>query len=322
VGPVLAPRLSVVIAPGDNPLRLRWLLNALAEQKLDGSLWEVVVVHDREDPETPEVLSGHPLASRTVLATAGGPFPTVGARLNAGWQAARAPHVVFTSTDCRPPAEWLDRVLAAVQAYPQAILVGPVEGDPDDEAMRHAAYWETMSGGSNGALDERAGNVVYPRTILDRWGGFPGDIPLGEHAALTLRARSADAPWRHAEEMLTYSALRDSSLAKRLSEAVRLRGVPLAVARHPELRSSLAGRLFWSRSHAFVPLALVGIALSRRIPLSVLLVLPWAVQIEPLRSGPRGHVRHLLELPGWAAIDAAQMSQLVLASMRHRSLVL
>jgi len=64
----VTPQLSVVIASHDRPLRLRWLLNALEEQKLPRERWEVVVAHDSRGPETEALLRDHSLAQDGTLA--------------------------------------------------------------------------------------------------------------------------------------------------------------------------------------------------------------------------------------------------------------
>ena len=53
--------VSVVVASHARPLRLRWLLNALEEQTLDPSLWQVLVVHDYDGTSAERVLRQHPL---------------------------------------------------------------------------------------------------------------------------------------------------------------------------------------------------------------------------------------------------------------------
>src|SRR5258707_136007 len=98
------PELSVVVASHDRPLRLRWLLNALAEQTLARSRWEVVVCHDSRGEETGALLAGHPLAAAGVLRWRAFEPGSAAAspKRNAGVALARAPTVVFTDDDCRP----------------------------------------------------------------------------------------------------------------------------------------------------------------------------------------------------------------------------
>ena len=113
----MTTKLSVVVASHDRPLRLRWLLNALEEQTLDRSEWEVVVAHDSRGPETEALLRDHPLGRdgtlRHVRLTGAAASP--GTNRNAAWPLAEAETVVFTDDDCRPPPEWLERMLAATR---------------------------------------------------------------------------------------------------------------------------------------------------------------------------------------------------------------
>src|SRR6476619_3211140 len=59
--------VSVVVPSHERPLRLRWLLNALEEQTLARSRWELVVVHDSRGEETEDLVRTHPLAAAGVL---------------------------------------------------------------------------------------------------------------------------------------------------------------------------------------------------------------------------------------------------------------
>ena len=217
-----------------------------------------------------------------------------------GWRLARAPSVVFIDDDVRPPEEWLAGVLDAVRRHPGAVIQGVLQCDPDEQAMRHAPFWRTLEPG------EELCNVVCPRELLELAGQ---DALLGSDHELD-------------ERMLVYSAVEDGGLAGWLRSAGRLRDRPLRVRRNPRLRNRLHGKVFYKRSHAVLLLALAALALQRKYPPLVLLVLPWAIIREPRHHGIRGRIRHLMELPGWAVIDAAELAALAAGSVRHRSLVL
>ena len=64
----MAPEIAVVVASHDRPLRLRWLLEALADQTLARDRFEVVVAHDSSGPETDQLLEDHALARDGTLA--------------------------------------------------------------------------------------------------------------------------------------------------------------------------------------------------------------------------------------------------------------
>src|SRR2546423_11019175 len=128
-----APEISVVVPSHGRPVRLRWLLNALAEQTLARERFEVVVAHD-SGPVTAELLHTHPVAPREIELPPCGAAP----KRNAGWRAARAPLVAFTDDDCRPPPEWLERALAAAPRHPGAIVQGTTMPHPDEGAPQAA----------------------------------------------------------------------------------------------------------------------------------------------------------------------------------------
>ncbi|MFL5895127.1 MAG: glycosyltransferase family 2 protein [Thermoleophilaceae bacterium] len=318
----MAPRLSVVVASHERPLRLRWLLNALEEQTLDRSLWEVVVGEDSAAPETAELLRTHPLAEagmlRHVHLEPGTGTP--GANRNAALRLAEAPTIVFTDDDCRPPPEWLETVHAAVERNPGAIIQGRVEGDPIESAMRHSPYPRSQFFAKVPRPWAECCNIVYPREYVDRVGGFLEDLYHGEDMDLNLRVRAeTGAPYIGDEDMLTYHAVEEGWLLTRMRAAQAWRDLVLFVKRHPESRQNFALGIFWKRTHFWLLVALLGAKLERRNPLWAVLIVPWAVQWQPRHGGIRGRLRHLIELPGLAAIDAAEMVSMARGSVRYRT---
>jgi hypothetical protein len=315
--PAAAPFLSVVVATRNRVLRLRWLLNALERQTLDQDRWEVVVVHDASDRSVEELLHGHALAAAGVLRAVAVAPGVAGQKRNVGWRLARAPSIVFTHDDCRPPEDWLANTLDAVRRRAEAIVEGPVAGDPDEASMRHAPFWRTHDCTEVPTRWARSWNIVYPRALLDREGGFSEDLARGEDIEIARADRRVGDPG-----MLTFHAIEDRSLEPWFRAAAGLRDLALVFKRRPDLRRELYLGLFWKRSHAGLPLAFLGLGLQRRRPLAVLLVIPWAVLWEPRHDGIRGRVRHLMELPGWALIDLSELVTLIASSIRYRTVVL
>ncbi len=215
-----------------------------------------------------------------------------------GWRLARAPSIVFIDDDARPPEDWLANVLEAVRRHPNAVIRGPLQDDPDERAMLHAPFWRTP--------EEPLCNVVCPRALLEQ---------MGED---TIAAGESDVE----VQILLYRAIDDRGLPAWLSGARGLHQLPRQCRRNPGARNALHGKVFYRRSHAALPLALAALALQRKHAPLVLLVIPWAVMREPRHHGIRGRIRHMLELPGWAMVDAAELAALAAGSVRHRSLVL
>ena len=305
------PRVAVVVPSHARPLRLRWLLNALEEQTLDRASFEVVVVHDSDY----DFVGSHPLAPRELRVAPCGPA----AKRNAGWRAASAALVAFTDDDCRPPPDWLERALAAAQARPGAIVQGATRPDPDEAALVRAPHHRTVSIDPP-TVEAQTCNIVYPRAVLDRLGGFEEGLGTigGEDLDLAERAKRAGAPLVAAPEVLTFHAVDVIGLRGRLRVAWRWRDLPAVARRHPSLRRAATLGVFWKPRHAWLTLALAGIATRRP-----LLALPWARAALPSYGpGARGRLRAVSELPGQAAVDAVELAALVRGSVRHRTLFL
>lgn len=319
------PDLSVVVPSHERPLRLRWLLNALEEQTLERERWEVVVVHDSAGSETEELLQGHPLARDGLLRWLRFEPTSPARKRNAGWRATRAPTVVFTDDDCRPPADWLERALGAVERHGAAIIQGTTRPDPDELSLFHASPWSRTQNITPPVVWAQTCNIVYPRSVLEETGGFDEAYPeaAGEDTDLALRARQAGARYVGAPEMLTYHAVETDSLPARLRSVWRWQGLAYTVKRHPQLRRYFQLWMFWRATHLWLPVALAGTALMRRNPAYAALALPWILHALPdYAPSPRGRMRELAELPGLAALDLVELAALARGSLRHRTLFL
>jgi glycosyltransferase involved in cell wall biosynthesis len=314
------PELSVVVASHERPLRLRWLLNALELQTLDRSRWEIVVCHDDTSSATRKLLGEHPLARAGVLRSSYDPRRSVGAKRNMAVELARGSTIVFTDDDCRPPPEWLARVWGAVQRDPDAIIQGPIEGDPDEWAMRRSPYPLTQSISYVPTPWAECCNIVYPRALVRRVGGFWER--WGEDTDLNLRARATGAPYIGDDAMLTYHAIADASVLGWIRSSRRWGDLPGLFKRHPQLRSELFLGMFWKREHLLVLLALWGLLGARGNQLRPLAALPWAAGRGAHGENLRGRLRDVFELPGWAIIDLAELLILTRGSARHRTIVL
>lgn len=318
------PELSVVVASHDRPLRLRWLLNALDAQTLDRSCWEVVVGHDSAGPETEQLLASHPLAFGGVLRStrlAPGTGPP-GANRNAALALARAPTIVFTDDDCRPPEDWLENVAHAVRRHPGAIVQGPVEADPDEWPMLRSPYPRTQAFSDVPRLWAECCNIVYPKELLDRIGGFVEDVYTGEDADLNARARAAGARYVGEPRMLTYHAVEEGLLFDWVRGVWRWRDLPLLFKRQPQLRSAITARVFWKSAHMWLPVAGIGLGMAKRNAVYGVLALPWTTRRPKRGRDVRSRLRDLMELPGWAVIDAVETGVLALGSIRNRTVLL
>jgi hypothetical protein len=320
------PAAAVVVTSHNRPLRLRWLLNALAEQTLAAEQLEVLVAHDSTAPETEELLRSHPLAAqgrlRSISFAPGSVMP--GAKRNAAWRAARAPLILFTDDDCRPAADWASQALAAAAAHPGAIVQGMTVPDPQEAVvLRGAPRAHTVFVTPPTAWAETC-NIAYPRELLERVDGFDPDLRVGEDTDLFMRARATGAELVAVPALLVYHAVVANSLPTALRSLGRWQHMALLVKRHPALREQIFGRVFWKPEHAALTIA-VAAALVRRSPVAALLALPWvalSVRDRTYGRGLRGLVRSASELPGHAAVDATEIVTLARGSVRYRTLLL
>jgi len=320
---VSAPAISVVVPSHGRPLRLRWLLNALEEQAGPRAGWEVVVVTDDAGEETAALLRSHPLARAGVLrhhrlAPGTG---TPARQRNVGWRNARAPLVAFTDDDCRPDPGWLQALADGAARAPGAIVQGATRPDPYELAVLTAPRTRTLQ--VEPPLREcPTCNVLYPRALLERLGGFDEAFrgPAGEDTDLAERAREAGARLEPAPAALVFHAVEAFSLPAMLRLTWKWRAVPLLLRRHPDLRRRAFLGLFWKRSHPRLLLALAGLLAARRSRPAGLLALPYLRSALTVHGhGPAGVVRASAELPSRAAVDAAEVVTIACGSVRHRT---
>ncbi len=313
--------LSVVVASHGRALRLRWLLNALAEQTFAD--FELIVGHDG-GPQTEAVLASHPLAREGRLrwvASAPGSAPP-GANRNRALALATAPTVVFTDDDCRPPADWLARVHAAVRAHPGAIVQGPVLADPVEAVMLRSAFPRTQHYTEVPRPWAECANIAYPREALV---AFREDLRTGEDADLCLRVRARGVAFVGVPEMWSWHSVTEGTLLSALRDVGRWGDLAVLVRAHPELRVQFTAGVFWTPAHAWL-LALLatpawpGGGWRRTWALGA--GAGWAASRRWRGGGVRGKLRHARELPALALLDAVELAVLAGASVRHRTVLL
>lgn len=313
------PAVSVVVATRDRAARLRSLLDALTAQTLPRGRFEVVVVDDASTDDTPSALRNGSVETGLRHERPRGPA----AARNTGWRAARAPLVAFTDDDCRPEPGWLEAGLAASAAAPGALVQGRTRPEPaDEEALGRSPRARTIRIDALGPFYETC-NVFYPRALLERTGGFDERIttPGSEDTDLALRAFEQGARAVFAPDALVNHEVSEPTLAQAIRFTRRWRTLAWLVKRHPSLRASFPWRgRVWRESHGRLLLAVAGLGLGARRPIFLVWCLPYLSYRHGWR--PAGLARSLVELPGAAAVDLAEVAVLAAASARHRVLFL
>jgi GT2 family glycosyltransferase len=312
-----------VVASHARRLRLRWLLNALEEQTCERA-WEVIVVHDYDAETARRVIEDHPLTRAGRLSHLA-IEPGTGSpsrQRNIGWRAARAPLIAFTDDDCRPEPGWLAGLLAETDGAETTVVQGRTRPDPFERAVLDAPHVRTLDIDPVNPYRQTC-NMLYPRALLERLGGFDELAVSGEDVGLSLRAEAAGAAIVAAPEAIVNHAIESHTLPGIMRQNLKWRHLAYLVKTHPEFRRELTAGLFWDREHLLVSLALAGLAAARRDRRALLLTAPFLVRAMR-RRGRRPAALALAgaELPGLALRQSAEVAGLAAGSVRHRTVVL
>ena len=310
--------VSVVLATHDRPDRLARQLDALRAQSMPPERYEVVVVDDASGPETVELLrrtaeaNGGPALRVLRREVSSGP---AGAR-NEGWRSARAPLVAFTDDDCEAPAPWLAALVQVAREHPGALVQGPTIPNPAD-GDPHEGFSHTLITTRLGPWFETA-NILYPRELLERVGGFDEQAfsgPGGEDTDLAWKAIATGAPAVWAPGAVTHHAVTAVGWRGLLRKAWRWDETLLCFKRHPALRRELHAGVFWTRGQMQLALALLAIAPGLPRAVRALLLVPYARRLYAGRRTPA-------LAPFRLALDLVEGGACVRGSLRYRVLVL
>jgi len=305
-------RVSVCIATYNRAAGLDRLLRSLARQGIPGL--EVVVHDDASSDGTAEVLARHEVAVVRSEVNVG---PAAGR--NRAWRASSGELVLFTDDDCVVSDGWVAAHLAA--AAPDRVTVGRVQPDPRQLHLQ-GPFSRTMVVDSVGAF--ATCNIGYPRSVLERTGGFDESFrrAAGEDTDLGLRAVGGGSEAVFVPEALVHHDVRPSSWPVALREARKWVDMPLFAAKHPDSRIITHDGLWWRQTHPVAVLAGAGIAGAAVTPYALVAVLPW-LRLRTTHARVQARRRHWpWVLPATLAVDLAEVAVLARGSVRHRRLLL
>lgn len=313
-------RASVVISTHNRPARLEALLQALNRQTVAPDEFEVVLVDDGSGPATAEILQRELNRGKLALevitrAVRRGPATA----RNQGWRAATAPVVAFTDDDCEPTPEWLEAGLRTAAEHNGAMIQGRTLPHPA-ELDRVGPFTRTLSVERAGPFYQTC-NMLYPRSLLERLGGFDETFtaPGGEDTDLAWRALESGVEAVFAPDAVVYHAVEDLGPRGHLGVAMRWTDA-MAMFRHPALRKEVFFLgVFWKRSHARLVAALLGAALASRFPPALLLGVPYG---RHLRDRCRIRGASLALSPYFVVHDLLETYTAARGGIRHGVIVL
>jgi GT2 family glycosyltransferase len=237
-------------------------------------------------------------------------------------RAARTSLVAFTDDDCVAEPEWLAALMAAARAHPDAVVQGRTDPNPA-ELDRSGPFSRSLRVHRLGPWYQTC-NILYPRELLERLGGFDASAysgPGGEDTDLAWRALELGREAVYVEEARVLHAVSRLGPVGKLRVAWRWTESMRVFARHRELRrAELKRRIFWKGSHYLLLRVLVAWLLPRRLWLvRRWLALPylWHLAERGRREGGG-----LLASPYFALHDLVELAAVVRGAVRYRVLVL
>jgi glycosyltransferase involved in cell wall biosynthesis len=324
-----AATAAAVIVATHNRAHLLPRLVAALEAQAEAPGFEVVIVDDGSTDDTWTVL-GHLAARSSVrihpvrLLRNRGPATA----RNIGWRTTNAEVLVFTDDDCAPEPAWLHEIVAATTGAD--IVQGRTEPDPA-QAGNLGPFSRTLQiEGENGFY--QTCNIAYRRQILELNNGFFEQFryPAGEDTDLAWRAKNQGASSTFCAAAVVRHDVRPSDLGVAIRDSWRWQSVPLAVSRHPELRTLFSAPFVWRRAHGYAAVAAAGAVLlgfgptdPRRLAAALALAAPYAryrLRTAPLPATSRR--RRVELLPATLAVDLAEVGACLVGSVRHRTFVL
>jgi glycosyltransferase involved in cell wall biosynthesis len=309
--------VSVVIPTRNRSRMLEGLLYSLAEQLLDASRFEVIVVDDGSTDDTPELLehvaADVPYELRAVRHSGEGPA----AARNRGWRQAAAPLIAFTDDDCVATPSWLSELVDGAREGKDAVVQGRTELAPGD-ASKVGPFSRVLQITEPGPYYATC-NILYSRPLLEALGGFDESFRTGEDTDLGWRAQAAGADYRFVPGAVINHAVVQLGPIGKLRWTFLWSDAMQALSRHPGLRRSLTWGVFWKRSHALLALAVVGAMASRRFAPALLLTLPY---LRALRARCIVEGYSLGFVPYLALYDLSEVLAAARGGARYRVLVL
>jgi glycosyltransferase involved in cell wall biosynthesis len=301
------PEIAVVIATRER--------EALARQTVARDRFEVIVVRGGGPGG---VTAAAPEGLRARFIDHRG-RPGAAAQRNAGWRATEAPLVAFIDDDCRPTPGWLDGALAAA-AGRNVIVQGRIEPDPGERQLLFGFARSAEITGPTGRYE--AGNIFYPRALLERVGGFDESFTgyaWGEDTDLGLRAAAAGGELVYADDALVWHAVVPRTLGATVRDNRRYASLVRLLGRYPELRRDLFPHRVIKPSHPLLLLALAGAVLGgRRGAALAMPYLIWQVRQGRVRPSPRALARFAVHLPAVAVSDLSELAITLAAAARYR----
>ncbi|NOT64033.1 MAG: glycosyltransferase [Acidobacteria bacterium] len=178
------PEVTVIIPTRNRPRELAACLTALQAQTFPADKFEVLVCDDGSTEELKSIVASfEPVLNLRYLSQ---PQKGPAAARNLGIRHAQAVLVAMTDSDTLPQRDWLEKLVEALNANPQAIgAEGKVTAERPEEFAPLGEGPTNLTGGVYLTC-----NCAYRREVLIKAGGFDESFPYPAYEDVELAART------------------------------------------------------------------------------------------------------------------------------------
>jgi glycosyltransferase involved in cell wall biosynthesis len=174
------PKISVIIPTYNEERYVGQCIQSVRRQNYPADLVEIIVVDNGSTDDTLAICEG---SADLVLRH---PGIRVGAMRNRGAQTATGQIVAFLDADCIADEDWLRN--AATLLAEIMCITGGAHDLPDHPHWIERAWYSQERQGRRATRLIPSGNLIAPRDVFVRLGGFDESLIAGEDAEFCLRA--------------------------------------------------------------------------------------------------------------------------------------
>lgn len=221
--------VSVVVCTYNRAKSLSRCLESVAHQETRGAFqYEIVVVDDGSTDQTPAVVRGVAVASRTPVRYVRSPEGSAGgvaAARNLGVKAATGEWVAFFDDDQRAASDWLWQLVNVASEKDALCVGGSIRADlPPEIRAQHGRVCLDLLGEHvyegapfvfNGQALPSTGNLMVARQVFREVGGFDTEADSGEDTEFLDRVRQNGVAVWAAPEALVYHSVPEYRLGPR-----------------------------------------------------------------------------------------------------------
>jgi glycosyltransferase involved in cell wall biosynthesis len=227
-------QVSVVIPTYRRTQLLKRCLQALLQQRLNKTQYEIIVVSDGPDAETEKVVKEweaytYPALRYIALPYKKGPA----AARNLGWLNARGQIIAFTDDDCIPDVHWLTEIIQNFNPQEEDIAITgmvtvPISSSPTDYELNTAGLQ---------TADFITANCACTKKALEKTGGFDERFSMAwrEDSDLHFKLMQNEIRIKKVNAARVTHPVRQSSWGVSIKEQKKTMYDALLYKKHPKL---------------------------------------------------------------------------------------